>query len=160
MSIFILLIVFQIKHFIADYPLQNKYMLGKFKGGYSWILPLTAHAGVHFLFTLVIVLCYNQEISLALLLGLLDFVLHFCMDRLKASPKLLGRFSALSKTEYVQIANEFESIKARPPTLANSRIMQEYKDMVKSNTYFWWALGLDQMVHHLTNILIIYIMVS
>lgn len=22
---------------------------------------------------------------------------------------------------------------------------------IKSNTYFWWALGLDQMVHHLTH---------
>ena len=31
MKIFILLVIFQFKHFIADYLLQNNYMLGKFK---------------------------------------------------------------------------------------------------------------------------------
>lgn len=45
--VFALLIAFQVKHFLADYPLQNRYMLGKFKDGWAFFWPLMAHAAVH-----------------------------------------------------------------------------------------------------------------
>ena len=35
--IYLLLVIYQIKHFLCDYPLQGKFMLGKFKGGLEWI---------------------------------------------------------------------------------------------------------------------------
>jgi hypothetical protein len=113
-----LLLVFQIKHFLADYPFQGKYMLGKFKGGTEWILPLLAHASVHAAFTFIIAFVFSQKISTAFWLGVLDLVIHFTMDRIKASPNLLGRFKP-------------------------------------DNKYFWWALGFDQMVHHVTHYFII-----
>lgn len=91
-EIFILLIVFQIKHLIADFPLQNEYMLGKFKRGKDFILPLAAHAGVHFVFTFFIVFFFKFDIMLALTLALFDFFTHFIIDRIKASPDLLGRW--------------------------------------------------------------------
>lgn len=129
--IFYLLVVYQIKHFLADFPLQGKYMLNKFQPGWDFLLPLTAHAAIHALFTFIISLSYLfhktyplMDIELPLKLALLDFVVHFTMDRIKAGPKYLGRF----------------------------------KDMY--NYKFWWSLGLDQMVHHLTHYFIIYQLVK
>ena len=46
-EIFILLILFQIKHFLCDFPLQGKYMLGKFKGGISGKDIFFNHPGWH-----------------------------------------------------------------------------------------------------------------
>lgn len=112
-----LLVVFQLKHFIADYPLQNEYMLGKFKAK-GWELPLAAHAGVHALFTFGIILCINPVMALPL--AVLDFVIHFGVDRLKAAPNYGGKFKPDQKE-------------------------------------FWWALGADQMAHHLTHYAIIFV---
>lgn len=66
-------------------------MLGKFKGGTDWILPLAAHCVVHAAFTFVIVFIFSDP-YMAFLLAALDFNVHFAVDRIKASPKLLGRF--------------------------------------------------------------------
>lgn len=92
--IWMLLVAFQLKHFIADFPLQTPYMLGKFKGGTEWIEPLTAHAGVHALFTFAICLYWDFSMpwGMSILLAGLDFLVHFTVDRLKASPKLGGRW--------------------------------------------------------------------
>ena len=119
-EIFILLVVFQIKHFICDYPLQIQYMLGKMNKT-GWIFPLLSHSAVHAFGTFVIVSFY--DIYLAIYLALIDLVLHFIVDRLKASPKIGGRF------------------KLEQP-------------------YFWWALGADQMTHHIINYVFIYIILN
>lgn len=89
LEIIILLVLFQYKHFVADYPLQNAYMLGKFKLE-GWERPLAAHAGVHALFTFVIVLYFNP--LLALPLAIIDFLVHGIVDRLKAHPHIGGRY--------------------------------------------------------------------
>jgi len=114
--VFILLVLFQLKHFIADYPLQNKYMLGKFKEK-GWKSPLFAHTGVHAVGTLLICLLFVNPV-VALLLACFDFVAHSIMDRIKASPRMLGRYEITDKR-------------------------------------FWWSLGLDQGIHHLTHYAII-----
>lgn len=119
-NIFILLILFQIKHFLADYPFQGKYMLGKFKDGWDWVIPLLTHTFVHFLFTLGICLLVNPSLWW---LALVDMGIHFCMDRIKAGKKFLGRFKIEDKK-------------------------------------FWWALGFDQMVHHLTHYFVIYMLIK
>jgi len=121
--IFPLLLAYQAKHFLADYPLQTRYHLGKFKEGWDFFMPLLSHAVVHGLFTLLIALCV-VSLPVALSLACFDTVIHFTMDRVKAGPKYLGRF----------------------------------KDMMQAP--FWWCLGLDQMVHHLTHYAIIYQLVS
>lgn len=115
-KIFLLLILFQLKHFFADYLFQCKYMLGKFKNK-GWIKPLFAHVFVHACFTFVIAL-YFSNFYLAILCVLTDSIIHFTMDRIKASPKMLGRFKIDQKQ-------------------------------------FWWSLGFDQMIHHLTHYLLI-----
>ena len=119
-EIFTLLVLFQLKHFVCDYPLQNQYMLGKMQAT-GWKLPLAAHAAVHSLATYIITMYFVGPFT-AILFALADFIIHFTVDRIKASPKLGGRFN---------------------PT----------------QPYFWWALGADQMAHHLTHYLFIAIIV-
>jgi len=124
-DVFLLLIIYQLKHFICDYPLQGRYMLGKFKPGWDFLGPLATHCSVHAGATFIIATAWGFSTmpwGVAWCLAFLDFVIHFFMDRIKAGPKYLGRF----------------------------------KDMMKP--YFWWALGFDQMIHHLTHYWIIWIL--
>lgn len=164
---------------LADYFLQVpfRYMLGKFKPGFGWILPLTAHVAIHGAFTFVIaalflagdwgVFCHGQIdcilfIAYKMMLGkaaiaaLLDMSIHFVMDRIKASPKLLGRYKALSASEMGVIIENFRHYQKDPasPTTRDSQQVDERK--LKANVYFWYSLGLDQMVHHLTHYAVIY----
>jgi hypothetical protein len=87
-----LLFVFQIKHWLADYKLQNRYMLGKFNADWSFFKPLAAHAGVHAAFTFAIATALVGPL-LGVSLALFDGVTHFIIDRIKAGPKYLGRYN-------------------------------------------------------------------
>ena len=149
-GLFSLLVLFQLKHFMCDYPFQTDYMLGKFKSDRHWILPLLAHAAVHAVSTFIIVACVKLSWSLALELAVIDLVAHTTMDRIKASPRLLGRFKALS-------AREMAVIK-RGPSIPSQTI--PFYEALRSNVYFWWSVGFDQMVHHLTHYYIIWRMIN
>ena len=118
-TIFTLLTLFQIKHFISDYPLQNQYMLQKANLD-KWVFPLLSHALVHASLTLLIVLVFNYKLWW---LFFVDLTIHFVVDRIKASPKMLNRFSL-------------------------------------DNKFFWWSLGIDQMMHHLTHYFIIFMIIK
>lgn len=87
---FVLLVLFQIKHFIGDFPLQREYMLKKYLPGWEFFVPLATHCLVHAILTLAIVLPINLSLWW---LGVVDFVIHFVMDRIKSGPKYLGRFT-------------------------------------------------------------------
>jgi len=152
--IWILLVIFQFKHFIADYPLQTHYMLGKFKER-GWVLPLAAHCAVHFAFTFIISFIFGLSLAQSILVATLDFSIHFVMDRIKASPKMLGRFNSLSKNEMLNLLNN----NICPGELAPCD-EEKKKQVLKSNVLFWWALGVDQLVHHLTDILLIYLIIT
>jgi hypothetical protein len=164
--IWVLLVIYQIKHFVADYPLQGKYMLRKFLPTPQWILPLLAHAGVHGGLTCLIALFVKPQA--ALVLGLFDFIAHLTIDRLKASPNLGGRFKALTKAEYAYQAKQYADAKV---ILANREagttshtialeVVEACERNFKSNTYFWWALGADQTLHHLTHYIIIFLLLN
>ncbi len=156
--IWILLATYQLKHLAADYFLQGSYMLGKFQKFPLYIKPLLAHAGVHASMTFLIGLFFVSPL-VATLLGLLDGAIHFIVDRIKASPDMLGRFKALSTKEYREIMYEEEHyIKKFPGTQTTLNLKEEHAKKLKSNIYFWWALGADQMAHHLTHYLLIYLM--
>lgn len=85
-----LLVIYQVKHFVADYLFQNVWMLQKSRPGWDFALPLGTHCAVHSLFTLGIVLYVNPAYWW---LALVDLVTHFVMDRIKAGPRYLGRFA-------------------------------------------------------------------
>jgi len=131
--VFVLLVIYQFKHFFADFPLHGKYMLRKFADDWSFLGPLAAHCSVHAGFTFGIVLLFTRSFMLALALAGFDFAVHFTMDRMKAGKKYLGRFKALAGKEFATASDEAK----------------------RGNAYFWWSLGFDQMVHHLTHYAII-----
>jgi hypothetical protein len=139
--VFLLLCIYQAKHFLADYPLQTGWMLGKFARGWKWIPPLAAHAGVHAFLTFLIAYAFSWHpgnLLFALQMAGVDGAIHFLMDRIKASPNLLGRFKPLSPREYPLAAAMGDTVSLR------------------HNRLFWYSLGLDQMVHHLTHYYIIW----
>jgi hypothetical protein len=116
-------------------------------------LPLAAHAAVHAVATFTISFFFTN-IVFAIALAAFDFITHFTVDRLKASPSLLGRFKALSANDFLQLKalrDELQRI-GHPFEVAN------VDEKFKSNTYFWWSLGLDQMLHHLTHYVIIFVL--
>lgn len=161
-----LLIIYQVKHFLADYPLQTPYMLGKFKGGWDWVNPLALHCNIHALMTVGISFAFTRDIPFSATLGVLDFVVHFIMDRIKASPNILGRFVSLSKTDFNTHDYVMDQLKQNAKYVEQSghagistKIALEstyWAKRLKSNQYFWWSLGLDQGVHHLTHYVIIF----
>ena len=112
-TLFLILIAFQAKHFLADYPLQLPYMYENKGKMHGWVRPLTDHAFVHASITIIIVMMVSPH--LALLLGAFDFATHFATDRWKASQN-------------------------KSPTEAS----------------FWIDLGVDQMIHHLVGLFIVY----
>lgn len=89
-AIFAGLVVFQNKHFLADYVLQNRYMLGKFRADWGFFCPLLAHAAVHAAFTFGICMVLQPQLWW---LALVDGASHFVIDRIKAGPGWLGRFN-------------------------------------------------------------------
>ena len=157
--VMLFLVVFQVKHWLADYPLQNKYMLKKFLPGTAWILPLAAHCGVHAIFTFGI--CFLLlPWQLSLQLAVFDFAVHFVMDRLKADSKLLGRYKALSGNEF-KVLHDAKAIVDNSDQSIRSHMQktEKYLDILRDfrhNDYFWYTVGFDQAVHHLTHYFIIY----
>jgi len=117
--LFTLLVLFQIKHFLADFVFQNVYMLQKSRADWDFVWPLSIHCGVHAIMTLAIALWWNPSLWW---LSIIDFFVHFIADRIKAGPRFLGRFG----------------------------------DMKSKG--FWVTFGLDQMIHHLTHLYIIWVL--
>src|ERR1700677_369679 len=154
-TVFLLLVIYQIKHFLADYPLQGKYMLGKFKKSPDYILPLLAHVGVHGAFTLVIATAFHSGFA-PWGLAIIDMVLHFIMDRIKASPDLLGRYQAITKADFYANYEKMAKLEAKFNRSSDHEekcaLQEEFEDSknswavtMRSNVLFWWSLGLDQM---------------
>ena len=159
-AIFILLVIYQLKHFLADYPLQGRYMLGKFLDR-GWVKPLLAHVAVHGAMTFVIATLF---LGLAchpwVILGVtfLDAGIHFAMDRLKAGKKYLGRFKPLTAEQYIKHASTLEP-GPRLYFIKPEEVLEATK-AIRGNMFFWWSLGLDQMVHHLTHYACIWILIA
>jgi hypothetical protein len=86
-----LLVGFMLKHFLADFPLQTPYMLGKGKRE-GWELPLLAHCSVHVGATFLILLVAGLGWA-AIPIALAEGAAHFVIDRLKAHPDLGGRWN-------------------------------------------------------------------
>jgi hypothetical protein len=83
-----LLILYQFKHFFADFVFQNVWMLQKSLPGWNFVAPLAIHCGIHALGTFAVAIYLNPSLWY---LGVLDFVIHFVVDRLKAGPRYLDQ---------------------------------------------------------------------
>ena len=77
-AFFVLLLGFQLKHFIADYLLQTGWMIAqkgdwRAAGGY-------AHAGVHVIGSAIVLALARVPLLAALLLLAAEFVIHYGLD--------------------------------------------------------------------------------
>lgn len=77
-TVFILLALFGIKHFVADFLMQYDYMLRE-KGIYGATGGLH-HAGVHASWTFLILVPFVTNADQLLLLPLFDFIAHYHID--------------------------------------------------------------------------------
>lgn len=92
-----LLVLFTIKHFLADFVFQTEYMLrkGHTKG---WQRPLAAHCAVHAALTFLVTF---TPIGLwAVGLAAIDFVIHFCVDYWKAQ---IARYPLNSRAFWISL---------------------------------------------------------
>jgi hypothetical protein len=163
--LFVLLLVYQLKHFLADYILQGKYMLGKFKPKWDFLGPLLAHVGVHAVMTFSIVCVALQLLDKllptdfvyahAVAIAMFDGIVHFFMDRIKAGPRYMGRWKPISAAEYPDLAL-YANLKDEECEGLDFERRKNSRKRLRGNTLFWWALGFDQMVHHVTHYACIY----
>lgn len=81
LSLFILYVVFRLKHFICDFMLQSDWMaLTKGKAGKEGYSALFSHTLIHALGTLLIMLAFAPGLWW---LSLVDFAVHSIVDRVK-----------------------------------------------------------------------------
>ena len=80
-TVFLLLILFGIKHFIADFLLQFPYMLGQ-KGIYGAKGGID-HAALHAAFTLLVLIPFTQDATTIIGLSFVDFAIHYHIDFIK-----------------------------------------------------------------------------
>ena len=77
----VMLIAFQVKHFLADFVLQNKYMLRK-TARTDWVGPLLTHSLVHSIGTFLVLVYFIG--AYAIYFALVDFAVHTGIDAWKA----------------------------------------------------------------------------
>lgn len=83
MNIELLFVLFLIKHFIVDFPLQTPYQFLN-KGTYGHFGGLL-HSGLHGVGTIIIGLLLSMSIIDCVLLGFLDSVTHYHIDWAKVN---------------------------------------------------------------------------
>jgi hypothetical protein len=115
-----LILLLSTKHFVLDFPLQNKYQWSN-KGTYGHPGGIL-HAGLHGWATYLVFLLF-VDWPTAVIAGILDMFIHYHIDwgKMNLNAKL-----GLGPTTHEQ---------------------------------FWWLLGLDQYLHVLTYIGLIYFLV-
>lgn len=119
-DILILFLLFTIKHFIVDFPLQGEFQW-KNKGTYGHLGGIL-HAGLH-TFATFLILIFFLSFWYSLVLSLLDGLIHYHVDYLKMKINQITGWKSDKDPE------------------------------------FWWLLGVDQLLHYLTYIFIIYLII-
>lgn len=118
-KLFVLLFLFQIKHFVCDYPLQKPYQYLN-KGIYGHLGGIL-HATIHGIATFICLIFFTKY---AVILCLFDAIIHYHIDWAKV------------------------------------KINKKYGWLCNNSDKFWILLGIDQLLHNLTYVLIIYFMLN
>lgn len=82
-DIFLMMMIFQVKHFLADYILQFEFMYKKKGAAEGWFMPLFAHAAIHGVITAYIVYFFAPSVAFFALV--FDVLTHMVIDRWKAT---------------------------------------------------------------------------
>jgi hypothetical protein len=105
------MLLLTVKHVIADFLLQTAWIAKGKDAREGWLVPLTVHCLIHFAIALALIGSLAPRFWW---LALLDFVIHFAIDRTKG--------------------------------FTVSRL-----GLTPEQSPFWWAIGIDQALHHLTD---------
>jgi hypothetical protein len=118
MNTILLFSLLMLQHVLGDFFFQTNAMVSGKRLLHGWAEPLLAHATVHgSLMFFVLVFFVSPEWAIGL--AALDVIAHFCIDRIKCSPNMLG----------------------------------VYND--PNTDIFWMIMGLDQLAHFMTYMLIL-----
>jgi Protein of unknown function (DUF3307) len=104
------MVLLTVKHVLADFFLQNSWIVGGKDQKRGWALPLLAHCLVHLAVAMVLILIIAPRFWFV---ALIDFAIHLAVDRAKGF------------------------------CVSTFRVKSEHQ-------WFWWLIGIDQALHHLT----------
>ncbi|GJE43316.1 DUF3307 domain-containing protein [Methylobacterium soli] len=79
-----------VKHYLADFVLQTDWMARGKERAQGWLVPLIAHAACHAALTLGVALVVAPRLWW---LALVDFAIHFSIDRVKSVVARKGRWT-------------------------------------------------------------------
>ncbi len=82
-AVFVMLCLLQIKHMFADYYLQTPKMLSG-RGEYLH-MGRAQHAAVHVVGSIIVFLIFDTPLAFILIIGALEWFIHFNIDYAKAS---------------------------------------------------------------------------
>lgn len=89
-EVLILILAFQVKHFLGDFAFQTGPMvMGKGAPGWQFAKPLSIHCLIHSVLTTIVLAAFSILSFWPLIV--IDFVIHFIIDRLKSGPRYAGR---------------------------------------------------------------------
>lgn len=100
--VFTTLILLHVKHFLCDFVYQTKYMLTKDRK-HKWLGPLTCHAGVHALGTLVVLAIPATMFGVyfpLLVICVVEGLVHCLIDGIKCR---CFRYNVFSKRYWVAL---------------------------------------------------------
>lgn len=134
-QIFLILIAFEVKQFICDYPIHPTFILKRFQtdGNRAFILHALAHACLTFL------ICFfmtTAELPLIFMLASLDFLIDFMLAIFRSRTQLIAHWRPLDLEEFM-LASRRDKVRHR---------------------LFWAAYGLSRTIRHLTALGILYIL--
>lgn len=118
-EIYVLLALFGIKHFLADFVFQYDYMVRE-KGVYGAEGGIH-HAAVHTVGTFFVLMTVISHSPMVMILSVADGIIHYHIDWAK---------------------------------------QQLNRGLTPSDRKFWFYIGLDQLLHYLTYIALIYLVVG
>lgn len=134
-QLFLMLLAFEFKQFLCDYPIHPTFILKSFQTDNN--RAFLFHAGIHALLTLAICLIFTTaEFPLALMLAGLDFFMDFALAIFRSRTGFIARFKPLDLDEFME-ASRHQKVQHR---------------------LYWLFYGLDRMIHHVTYFAIIYIL--
>ena len=84
-TLILIMFLFLLKHFLADFVLQPGWMAKGKAAKRNWQVPLVVHSAIHGLLTYALALFLAPSFWW---LGILDFSVHFAIDRGKAIASL------------------------------------------------------------------------
>lgn len=91
-KVIVILILFELKHFLCDWVFQTEYMAAGKCRLHGWLMPLLSHAGLHAVGTFAVMLIVSRSIRVAAFLAVFDLICHFTIDRIKSSPNMFGTY--------------------------------------------------------------------